>query len=61
MLELGKSKTQNYGEVFVYHLNLRYTFVRVSIKQEFVHGVEAVVINDSANDFTDTNLRPDYL
>lgn len=23
LLELGKNKTQNYGEVFVYHLNLR--------------------------------------
>lgn len=26
-----------------------------------MHGVEAVMINGSARDFTDTNLGPDYL
>lgn len=61
LLEVGKNKTQNYGEEFVYHLNSRYTFVWVSIKQELVHGVEGVVINGGVKDFPDTNLRPDYL
>lgn len=44
-----------------YLLNIRYTFVWVSIKQELAYGVERAVVSRSANDFSDTNLGPDYL